>query len=212
MESSGFRKRISERALLAGVSLTPAVAAGLQSYYDLLTRWNRTINLTALGLEPVSDQAIDRLLIEPFTAGRLLMHATAWFDLGSGGGSPAIPLKLAHPGVRLVMVESKERKAAFLKEATRVLKLEHTTVETDRIATVAAHHTMAGSVDVVSVRAVRIDPILFRSIRALLRPHGKLVLFGAKEADLAIPPDFQVAPSSTSGLHPEPVALSWTGL
>ena len=212
MESSGLLERISERALLAGVSLTPAVAIELQSYYDLLTRWNRTINLTAMGLEPVSDQAIDRLLIEPLTAGELIMHATTWFDLGSGGGSPAIPLKLAHPCVTLVMVESKERKAAFLKEATRVLKLEHTTVETDRIETVAAHHTMAGSVDVISVRAVRIDPILFRSVRALLRPRGKLVLFGAKEADLAIPPDFQVAPSSTSGRYPEPVALSWTGL
>ena len=41
----------------------------------------------------------------------------AWFDLGSGGGSPAIPLKLVRPDARLTMVESKTRKAAFLREA-----------------------------------------------------------------------------------------------
>jgi len=216
MESDGFLKRISERACLAGIGLTPALAAGLEAYLQLLTRWNRRMNLTALGLEPVTNQAIDRLLIEPLAATRLLAHAAKWFDLGSGGGSPAIPLKLANSGVQLVMVESKERKAAFLMEATRALKLEHATVETGRIETIAARHLMAGSVDVITVRAVRVDPILFGSVRALLRPHGKLVLFGVRTADLALPHDFQVAPDSTSKRHPdkghpEPVALNWMG-
>ena len=46
-----------------------------------------------------------------------------WFDIGSGGGSPAIPLKLARPTLPLPMVESKTRKAVFLREAVRALGL-----------------------------------------------------------------------------------------
>lgn len=210
MEADSLLKRIGQRALLAGVSLTPALAGQLEAYYRLLTRWNLKINLTALGLEPATDQAIDRLLIEPLAAGQFLMHAVTWFDLGSGGGSPAIPLKLANPGVRLVMVESKERKAAFLREAVRALKLDGTTVEVDRIEAIAASHFLAGSVDVISVRAVKIDPILFTAVRDLLRRHGKVVLFGAKPADLAMPPDFEFAQASIPG-QADPVVVSWTG-
>jgi 16S rRNA (guanine527-N7)-methyltransferase len=208
MESEGFQRRMEERALLAGVSLTPTLAAQLEAYYHLLTRWNEKINLTALRLEPATNQAIDRLFIEPLSASQFLLHEMTWFDLGSGGGSPAIPLKLASPLVRLIMVESKERKAAFLKEAVRVLKLERTTVEIARIEAITAKHPLAGSVNVVSVRAVRIDPILFTAIRTLLHPRGKTILFGAKSADLSIPPDFQVVHNSTPG-RLDPVVLSW---
>ena len=47
-------------------------------------------------------------------------------DVGSGGGSPAIPLKLAAPAVALTMVEVKARKSAFLREAIRQLELDST--------------------------------------------------------------------------------------
>ena len=50
-------------------------------------------------------------------------------DIGSGGGSPAIPLKLATPGSALTMVEVKARKSAFLREAIRQLGLTDTQVE-----------------------------------------------------------------------------------
>ncbi len=53
-------------------------------------------------------------------------------DVGSGGGSPAIPLKLAVPRLRLTMVEAKARKSAFLREAVRHLGLEQRSVETAR--------------------------------------------------------------------------------
>ena len=74
-------------------------ADSLDAYYRLLARWNRTINLTALSLDPLADEALDRLFIEPLAAAPYIREAldvtplSVWFDLGSGGGSPAIPLK-----------------------------------------------------------------------------------------------------------------------
>ena len=68
------------------------------------------------------DETFDRLLIEPLIASRYLPSTDcSVIDVGSGGGSPAIPLKLAMPGISLRMVESKTRKAAFLREAVRRL-------------------------------------------------------------------------------------------
>ena len=79
------------------------------------------MNLTALPLDPPTDETFDRLLIEPLAASRQVRAdmASVWFDLGSGGGRPAIPLKIARQQLRLTMIESKERKSAFLREAAR---------------------------------------------------------------------------------------------
>src|SRR4051812_12672078 len=194
MSSDGFLKRLVARGDAAGIDLSPSLATRLESYYRLLAHWNASINLTALPLDPLTDNALDRLLIEPLVAAPCISPsgpAPIWFDLGSGGGSPAIPLKLARPSTRLTMVESRERKAAFLREAVRVLALQDCAVEASRIEAVAADHPLAGSVDLVTVRAVRIDASLFGSIRTLLRSRGRVVLFGAKRQDLSMPRDFE---------------------
>lgn len=198
MSSDNLLSRLVTRASVAGIDLSPSLATRLEAYFRLLAHWNASINLTALKLDPITDQALDRLLVEPLLAARHASFATSptWFDLGSGGGSPAIPLKLAKPTSRLTMVESKERKAAFLREAIRTLELEESTVEASRIETVAATHPLAGSVDLVTVRAVRIDPLLFGSIRALLRLGGKVVLFGAMRVELSVPHDFEIVEDS----------------
>ena len=92
----------------------------------LLAKWNAKINLTSFKLEPGGhDEAVDRLLIEPRDCGRAMCRQkreTA-IDIGSGGGSPAIPLALALPRLHMRMVESKTRKAVFLREAIRELGL-----------------------------------------------------------------------------------------
>ena len=95
----------------------------MHAYFELLRKWNRKVSLTALPVEDAGDEAIDRLLIEPVLATKYLPKSDATaLDIGSGGGSPAIPMKLAAPGISLRMVESKTRKAAFLREVVRTLE------------------------------------------------------------------------------------------
>jgi len=208
MSSDGLLSRLVGRASVAGIDLSPSLATRLESYYRLLAHWNASINLTALQLDPINDHALDRLLIEPLAGAQYIPvsspTAPTWFDLGSGGGSPAIPLKLARPTARLTMVESRERKAAFLREAIRTLELEESAVEASRIEAVAATHPLAGSIDLITVRAVRIDPSLFGSIRLLLRPHGRIVLFGGKREELSIPRDFKNVENTRAQASPDP--------
>ena len=104
-----------------GINAGPEVLAGCTAYLALLIRWNLRMNLTALPLaEPVPDSTIDKLIVEPLMAADLVPESfSTWIDLGSGGGSPAIPLRLAHRQGFLDVVESRERKCAFLREVVR---------------------------------------------------------------------------------------------
>ena len=172
---------ISDRLSVHGVVVESGVSAQCASYLDLLARWNRKINLTALPLEgPQVSSSIDKLVVEPLLAASVAPFPDgSWYDLGSGGGSPAIPMRIANPRGSLVMVESRERKCAFLREAVRTLGLVRTSVENSRFESVR----QAGDADQVTVRAVRIDPELFALVAGLLRPGGRFVAFGATPSD-----------------------------
>jgi 16S rRNA (guanine527-N7)-methyltransferase len=181
-----FRQRLSARAAAAGLTVSGEVADALETYYRLLARWNAKINLTALALDPPTDKTFDRLLIEPLAAARHVADsARTWIDIGSGGGSPAIPLKIARPELGLRMIESKQRKAVFLQEATVAIGIEGAAVIASRVEDTALRIDSA-SIDLVTVRGVRADSKLFSAIRRLISPSGEVFLFHAGAA-VAVP-------------------------
>lgn len=158
------------------LSIPTELADALLAYLELLALWNSKINLTALD-EP--DAAIDRLILEPLLAARHLTAAASVIDIGSGGGSPAIPLKLAAPRIKLWMVESKTRKSAFLREAIRQLDLRESFVETKRYEELLSTPNLHESMDVVTIRAVRVESATLLGLQAFLKPGGELFLFRA---------------------------------
>jgi len=171
-----FKTRLSRRASRVGLFLPDDIAEKLATYYELLERWNRKINLTALN-DP--DEAIDRLLLEPLLAARFLPAGSPLLlmDLGSGGGSPALPLTImGGDRVRLTMVEVKTRKSAFLREAVRQLDLV-ATVENSRFEELLARPELHERFDAMSIRAVRIEPKLLMSLQAFLKANGLLLMF-----------------------------------
>ena len=110
-------------------------------------------------------------------------------DAGSGGGSPAIPLKLAASRIALRMVEAKTRKSAFLREAVRVLDLSDVIVETARVEQLLPRPDLHEAVDVVTLRAVRIEERLLLTLQAFLKPGGEIFLFSsAGRHDKPLPP------------------------
>ena len=183
-----FRERLELRLRDAGLTLTLQVGEfeSLERYYKLLSRWNRRINLTSLSLPDFPAATLDRLLVEPLAAASLLEDLPlCWFDLGSGGGSPAIPLKVVRPAVHLTMIESSSKKTAFLREAVHLVGLPDALVLDARVETLA-QRIRAKTVDIVTVRAVRIDEDLIATVTHLLGIGGRLLLFGS-DAESAAP-------------------------
>jgi 16S rRNA (guanine527-N7)-methyltransferase len=169
------RGRLIRRAAKNNIFIGDPLADRLTTYYELLVRWNRKINLTSL---ENLDESVDRLLLEPVVASRYIAStALRLMDVGSGGGSPAIPFKLAVPRLRLTMVEAKARKSAFLREAIRHLSLDDVQVETARYEELLARPELHEAHNVVSVRAVRTEARVLTTLQAFLTPGGVIMLF-----------------------------------
>ena len=190
MASRDFPRRLIRRASRAGLFLSDELVDKLDAYYALLSRWNEKINLTSLS-NP--DEAIDRLILEPLSAARHLpLSAVNLMDVGSGGGSPAVPLKLAAPRLGLTMVEAKARKSAFLREAIRHLELDRVDVETARVEELLTRPELHERFDVLTIRAVRVEARVLHTVQAFLRPGGQILLFrgpsGPDVPALVVPP------------------------
>ena len=176
--SAEFKDAVTSRLQASAIPISNLQLNQLEHYYELLRRWNEKINLTALPLADYPAATIDRLIGEPAVASTLLAdRPLECVDIGSGGGSPAIPLNIFRPQFRLTMVESKERKGAFLREAARDSGLPQARVLTARFEDLF----LPDPADLITVRAVRLDGGLVSLIHRLLAADGRLLVFGAQE-------------------------------
>jgi 16S rRNA (guanine527-N7)-methyltransferase len=192
VSSREFHDRLIRRGRRAGVTISSSLALKLEVYFKLLTAWNAKMNLTGLDLAELGPAAIDRLLIEPLVAAR---HATApvkqMIDIGSGGGSPAIPLALAL-SAHLMLVEAKTRKSVFLREALRALEMQEAEVVTSRFEQLLSRPSLHEAHDLLTLRAVRVEGSVLMNLQAFVRPGGELFLFraasGAETPGALMPP------------------------
>ena len=91
----------------------------LEAHYQLLKKWNRVLNLTSVD---DYDEAVERHYGESLFLGRHLPDGVLRIaDIGSGAGFPGIPVAVLRPDCLVTLIESHQRKAVFLREATRGL-------------------------------------------------------------------------------------------
>ena len=112
-----------------GLSLSQETVKKLLDFLALLEKWNRVYNLTAVR-EPaqmVSQHLLDCLAIVPH------VNASNILDVGSGAGLPGIPLAFALPKAQLTLLESSQKKAAFIRQAVIELGIDNATVECSRV-------------------------------------------------------------------------------
>ena len=178
MSSREFQQRLARRARRAGLTIRSDLGPQLEIYFRLLSTWNKKINLTGLSLSDYAPEALDRLLIEPLLAAAHVRPAVrSLLDIGSGGGSPAIPLALALPDVNVLMVEAKTRKSVFLREALRALDFSRADVVTSRYEELLTRPRLHEAHDLLTIRAVRVEARVLASLQAFVRPGGEIFLF-----------------------------------
>ncbi len=173
MGKRNLATRLLKRAERGRVALELEAAEQLAAYVGMLQRWNSRINLTAL---VDNDSGLDRLIIEPLIVARHLPKTGSLIDIGSGGGSPALPLKILLPELSLRMVESKTRKGAFLRDVVRQLGLRNVEVEVCRYEELLSRPELHETHNALTVRAVRLERKALRNLQAFVRPGGLLGL------------------------------------
>lgn len=164
-EIAALAPRLREGLLRLGVD--SSVAEPLLAYLALLQRWNGTYNLTAVRdpQQMVGLHLLDSLsILADVPDGALI-------DIGSGAGLPGIPLAIARPQLEVSLVEPVGKKARFLREVVRQLKLANVRVFDCR----AEHVDAAGSYDCLSARALGSLAQLIAFGGHLLKPEGRLL-------------------------------------
>jgi 16S rRNA (guanine527-N7)-methyltransferase len=154
-----------ERGLDAlGLKLRRAESERFARYLDLLEKWNRVYNLTAIRDRErmVTHHLLDSLAILPHVRGPRLL------DVGSGAGFPGIPLAIASAELRVTLLDANQKKCAFLRQAVAELGLANAAVEEERVE---SWRTAARFETIVSRAFAELAELLAASGR-LLAPGG----------------------------------------
>lgn len=165
MTSWRCRDRGAWSARLRGEGVPDGIAPALAGYLEVLGRWGSAVDL--LG-DMGEDELLSGHVHESLAALPWVADEGTLIDVGSGNGFPAVPLLLARPRVRGVLLEPRERRWAFLREVVRELG-----VPAEVVRSRAAGHAGSGY-DVMTVRGVEMGEWLPESER-LLAPDGTLL-------------------------------------
>jgi 16S rRNA (guanine527-N7)-methyltransferase len=161
-----------------GIALPEEASGKLLAYVDLLLKWNRTYNLTAIR-EPermVSHHLIDSLAVLPHLPQGSLV------DVGSGGGLPGIPIAIAQPQRQLTLNDSNHKKGAFLQQAAIELGLANVDVHIGRaeawrpiqLFDGAISRAFAELIDFISACGHLVRPGGFFAAMKGLHPHEEI--------------------------------------
>ena len=116
-----------------GLTIPPEQQAKLLDYVELLKKWNKTYNLTALRDESlmISHHLLDSLTLLPYIG-----NAQTMLDVGSGGGQPGIPAAICRPDVQITLLDANTKKTSFLQQAVIELGLSNVRVVSGRVEAV----------------------------------------------------------------------------
>ncbi|MDQ6671774.1 MAG: 16S rRNA (guanine(527)-N(7))-methyltransferase RsmG, partial [Chloroflexota bacterium] len=167
-----------EGAARLEIKLSDAQLARLDQFGAALREGNRRVNLTRI-TDPADIET--RHFLDSLSAAMPLLdrlranEPLRLVDIGSGGGMPGLPLKIAFPQLRVTLVESIGKKAAFLKETVEQLGLRDVEVVADRAETAARNPAHRDAYDWASARAVGSLPVVIELCAPFLAPGGLLV-------------------------------------
>ncbi len=171
---------LSDTARAWGLPLTSAQREQFATYAAELQQWNHRANLTAITdtREIVTRHFLDALICARHWGDT----PRSLIDIGSGAGFPGLPLKLLQPDLRLTLVESVGKKAAFLQHMAERLALDQVEVLTMRAETAAHTPQHRATYDVATARAVADLRVLAEYTLPFVRPGG--CVLAPKGADI----------------------------
>lgn len=175
--------QLSAGVVALGIEVSPEAQKKLLAYLELMAKWNRVYNLTALRnpAEWVTHHLLDSLSVLPHVRGPVVV------DVGSGAGFPGLVLAMVRPDWRIVSVEAVDKKAAFQRQAAAELALTNVQVEGRRVEEVV----LETGADTVVARAFSSLADFVNLTRHLLKPGGQWAAMKGRlpQDEIAVLPD-----------------------
>jgi 16S rRNA (guanine527-N7)-methyltransferase len=167
----------------ASLVMLPSQIGQLMAFLQLMIKWNKVYNLSAIKEpeEMVNLHLLDSLSVLPFLYGKRCI------DVGTGAGLPGLPLAIAKPDMKFVLLDSNSKKTRFIQQVCIELDLKNVVPLHERVE----NYNPEQKFDTVIARAYTALPNLLTKTRHLLLDGGKLLAMKSKETDELIRDDFQ---------------------
>ena len=166
--------RLTERLAGVGLAVDPAAAEALAVYLREIRRWNRVHNLTAI-TDPeamIRRHVMESLALRPMLVGKRIA------DVGSGAGTPGVPLAITEPERHFTLIESRGKRAAFLRHVQGVLGLVNVDVQHRRVESMNDAETF----DTLLARALAPPAELLRLTAHLFAPDTIMLVPTGEQA------------------------------
>ena len=167
-----FSRRLSAAV---GGELAPEIAETLFAHYEELRRWNVRLSLIGPG---TANEAVEVHYAESLAGRELIASADRTLvDLGTGAGFPGVPLAAALPDLEVWLVEPQSRKWAFLRSAVAAAGLSCHCLDTRADADLPSD--FPHDIDVLTVRALKLDPEVWAAVAGRFSKRGRILRWGA---------------------------------
>ncbi len=173
----GKVKQLDDAIAELGLALTIDMKEKLIEYVELLFRWNKVYNLTAIRKkdEMVSHHLLDSLAVVPF------LWSGRWLDVGCGGGVPGLVLAVVQPEWQFTLLDSNTKKTSFVQQATIELGLNNVVIHSGRVENWQPNYKFDGIIS----RAFADMGEFLNITRHLIAPEGRwAAMKGQPETEL----------------------------
>lgn len=166
--------------LLKEYGLDSNIIAKFELYRELLLEWNEKFNLTAITDKDEIEEKhfLDSLYMDKFIS----LENKSLLDVGSGAGFPGLALAIAHPTLKVTLLESNKKKTTFLEEAVKKLELNNVRIINSRAEDFKKRETF----DIVTARAVKELNILIELCFAFVKVKGAFIAYKSSNVNQEI--------------------------
>ncbi len=178
MEKTEFNELMIFYAKKINLMFTEEQLNQFYKYMNLLIEWNKKINLTAI-VEP--KEIILKHFIDSLTINTYIKENQSLVDVGTGAGFPGIPIKIYRPNLKVVLVDSLNKRINFLNEVIKELDLKNIMTVHSRIEDFGKDNKYRENFDVVTARAVANLSVLSEYLVPLSKIGGTCICMKGNE-------------------------------
>ena len=180
MDKKEFEKIFKEYAKYLNIEINNKQIEKFYQYMNLLLEWNQKINLTAIidYKDIILKHFVDSLTIEKY-----IEKNSYLVDIGTGAGFPGIPLKIVREDIKIVLVDSLNKRVQFLNEVIKKLDLQNIEAIHARVEEFGKNKRYRESFDIATSRAVANMSTLSEYMIPLVKVNGKCICMKGKEIE-----------------------------